>query len=141
MLPSFPAAPKATFKLLNKLDLAFASLITGTNADTGETLSGFGLGGSSTLGVSGVSVTEKVRIKSLVDQTRLVVVKVMEGSVDEMEEEEEEEEMEDDDVDEEIVRMEMSITRVYDRTVTELGHVLGGSPIGIVTSDDEMNMS
>ena len=145
-LPSFPPAPKATFKLLDKLDLAFASLLQGRHIETGEPLPGFE-------GGRAVSGTEKVRIKSLVDQTRLCVVNVI-GSgggtesgngfpddTDDFETEDEMEMIDDDDDDdddddvEEIDRREMGIARVYDRTVVELGDVLGGTPIGIITDD------
>jgi hypothetical protein len=33
----------------------------------------------------------------------------------------------------EIDKQEMGIARVYDKTVVELGDVLGASPIGIIT--------
>jgi Subunit 11 of the general transcription factor TFIIH len=80
MIPSFAPAPNSTFKLLNKLDLCFASLLSGINLETNEALSGFGLGGSATAASrTVVSVTEKVRLKSLVDKTRMVVVKTMES--------------------------------------------------------------
>src|ERR1700761_184162 len=69
-LPSFPAAPRATFKLLSKLDLAFASLLQGRHVETGEALPGFERG-------KVVSGTEKVRMKSLVDQTRMTVIHVI----------------------------------------------------------------
>lgn len=70
MLPSFPPHPKSLFRLLQKLDLAFASLIQGRDLDSGETLPGFE-------GGRGVNPTEKVRIKSLVERTRVAVVEVM----------------------------------------------------------------
>src|ERR1700761_7075744 len=69
-LPESPPAPEATFRILGKLDTAFASLLQGRNVETGEALPGFERGKM-------VSTTEKVRIKSLVDQTRIVVVKAI----------------------------------------------------------------
>jgi len=139
-LPSFPPVPKATFKLIGKLDIAFASLLQGRHVETGETLPGFSTGKK-------VSGTEKVRLKSLVDQTRMTVMDVV-GNAGDVEEEEEEtgDEMdadEDDDDDEaesqvdveELGEREMGVARIYDRTVVELGDELGGSPIGIITDD------
>jgi hypothetical protein len=145
-LPSFEPSPKATFKLLEKLDIVFASLLQGRHIETGEPLPGFE-------GGRAISGTEKVRIKSLVDQTRLCVVNVMShsngtemGDDDNDDDEEEEEleteddldEMDEDDFDDDnhiIDQREMAIARVYDRTVVELGDVLGGTPIGIITSE------
>jgi hypothetical protein len=151
-MESFPAAPAATFRLLNRLDMAFASLLQGRNVETGETLPGFERGPA-------VSMTEKVRIKSLIERTRMRVVNVMSMGGSEMglqggeptetetetETEDEyglgrrtaDEEGMDDDTDEggpgEIDRMEMGIARVYERTMVELGGTLGGAPIGIIT--------
>jgi hypothetical protein len=130
--------------LLDKLDLAFASLLQGRHVETGEPLPGFEGGRT-------VSGTEKVRIKSLVDQTRLCVVNVIgsnggteggDSTVDDTDDFETDDDMDmiyeddnDEDDIEEIDRREMGIARVYDRTVVELGDVLGGTPIGIITDD------
>ena len=147
-LAEFPAAPRATFRLLSKLDVAFASLLQGRNVDTGEMLPGFERGRA-------VSGTEKVRMKSLVERTRLVVVEVIggsggtEASVQDAEPETETEdeygmggdtdaEMDEDLLEDDVRetdRREMGIARVYDRTMVELGDVLGGTPIGIITDD------
>lgn len=35
----------------------------------------------------------------------------------------------------ELDRREINISKVYDRTMVELGDVLGGTPIGIITDD------
>jgi hypothetical protein len=124
--------------LLNKLDLAFASLLQGSHVETGEPLPGFA-------GGRAVSGTEKVRIKSLVDQTRICVVNVFgagDGTeagdglddTDDVETEDEQDDMSDDmmtDID----KREMGVARVYDRTVVELGEALGGTPIGIYFDD------
>jgi hypothetical protein len=143
-LPEYPPAPEATFRILGKLDTAFASLLQGRNVETGEALPGFERGKM-------VSTTEKVRIKSLVDQTRIVVIKAIRdfgGSTDAEDDEPDDEDTddlapEDDDDDDlgpglpyemnEIDKQEMGIARVYDKTVVELGDVLGASPIGIIT--------
>jgi hypothetical protein len=137
-LPSFPPAPTATFRVLDKLDLAFASLLQGRHVETGETLSGFERGKK-------VSGTDKVRLKSIVDQTRVIVMDVVgRGGIAEEPEEDDEtvymetgDEMEDvlgEDADEYGER-EMGVAKVYDRTVVELGDTIGGSPIGIITDD------
>lgn len=108
-------------------------------------------------GNRGVSGTEKVRIKSLVDRTRICVVEAMsKGDVDEEDDDEngmgtESEDDPDDfnmstDFAEESMDegnaagvrepqgdWDMHIAKVYDRTVVELGDTLGGTPIGIIT--------
>ncbi|KAF2273455.1 uncharacterized protein EI97DRAFT_383565 [Westerdykella ornata] len=144
-LPLFPASPKATFRLLDKLDLAFSSLLQGKDADKGEPLPGFENGRT-------VSITDKVRLKGIVDRTRLVVVRTL---GDELVDEEgealvrEDEAMPNDDTvkfegfenndsdDEEDDEdwKEAQIGRVYERTIGELGDVLGGPPIGIITEE------
>lgn len=130
-LPSFPASPRTTFRLLRKLDLAFSSLLQGCDPDTGETLPGFERQKS-------LSTTEKVRIKSLVERTRVVMVEVM--AKDEREDETEADETvnettdEDDDDDDDDMTLEydnedewdMEIAKAYDRTLVELGESLGG---------------
>jgi len=71
-LPAFPPAPKATFGFLRKLDHAFSSLLRGEDSWTGEILPGFdGPQGK------GMSRTDMVRCKSLVESTRVVIVEVM----------------------------------------------------------------
>lgn len=60
------------FSVLRKLDFCFASLLLGQDIETKETLPGF------ENGVKGVMTkTHMVRCKSIVQQTRLVVVEVM----------------------------------------------------------------
>jgi hypothetical protein len=150
-LPSFPPSQKSTFRLLGKLDIAFASLLQGRHVETGELLPGFETGRK-------VNGTEKVRMKSLVDQTRMTVMDVIgiAGTAEEEDEDdktETETETEDEfgfgtedemDVDrevgneldvEEYGEREMGVARIYDRTVVELGDTLVGSPIGIITDD------
>lgn len=138
-LPEFPAAPKTTFRILDKLDLAFASLLQGRHFETGETLSGFSSGRK-------VSGTDKVRMKSIVDQTRVIVMDVIVNSGDAEEEQEDDDEtvyMETgDEMDgveqeygEEYGEREMGVAKIYDRTVVEIGDTIGGTPIGIITDD------
>lgn len=131
-----------------KLDLAFASLLQGRDVETGEGLPGFGS--------RGVSGTEKVRMKSIVDRTRICVVEVFsQGGIDDdepdidMVETEEEDDPDDfnmtTETDEEESQQtprrepqgdwDMHIAKVYDRTVVELGDVLGATPIGIISED------
>jgi len=131
-LPGFDPSLKLTFKLLDKLDLAFASLLQGRDIDTGEILPGFE-------GGRGVNATEKVRIRSLVERTRICVVDVTSGKVnigeseEQMETDEDESMDEDGDDDNEGYLWEMEIATVYDRTIGELGDTLDSAPIGIVT--------
>lgn len=80
-LPAFPAAPEATFGLLGKMDHALASLLVGRDVGSGEVLPGLEEEGS------GMSRTDMVRCKSIVEQTRVVVVEVM-GREGEVEDEE-----------------------------------------------------
>lgn len=143
-LPELPASPKAMFRILSKLDIAFASLLQGRNVETGDELPGFG--------GRGVSGTEKVRIKSIVDRTRICVVDALSHGIGDDEEGDivMETETEDEDdfnmtetTDEEAhfetgVRevqgdWDMHIAKVYDRTVVELGDTLRGAPIGIIS--------
>lgn len=150
-LPSFAFAPRATFRLLRKVDVAFASLLRGVDVETGEGLSGFVGGGRR------VSQTEKVRVRGVVERTRVCVVEVAErggGSVDggglgsadgrtqesageggsledvgmSMTEDEEEEERENVGLDGSgrHAGWEMEVARVYERTIVELGEGLGG---------------
>ncbi len=128
-LPAFPPVPRTMFRLLRKLDFAFASLLQGRDVDTGDSLPGF------ENGAGRVSTTEKVRMKGLVERTRVTVVEVMrDGEAEEEEEEEQEtenEEMDDLDVNDwfevqGMDRWEMEIARVYDRTLVELGETMAG---------------
>jgi hypothetical protein len=131
---------------LGKLDIAFASLLQGRHVETGEALPGFETGRK-------VNGTEKVRLKSLVDQTRMTVMDVIgiagtedddNDGDDETETENEFETGDEMDVDDEIGNeldvekfgeREMGVAKIYDKTVVELGDTLVGSPIGIITDD------
>ncbi|KAI9807478.1 MAG: hypothetical protein M1825_005418 [Sarcosagium campestre] len=134
-LPSFPPTPRTTFRLLRKLDHAFSSLLQGRDVDSGDSLPGFDRG-------RGLSTTEKVRIKSLVERTRVVVVETMRGGDAAEEAESEDEDADDDasienegtgdDEDDSVyqdegygTKWDMDIARVYDRTVVELGESIG----------------
>ena len=127
-IPGFPAVPRTMFRLLDKLDSAFASLIQGKDIETGETLPGF-------LNRKGMSGTEKVRIKSLVERTRVTVVEVMskgEYDVDVEQGQTEDEEDDDDMIDYDSgTDFDMEVARVYDKTLVELGDTLEGAAIGL----------
>ncbi|KAF2812845.1 uncharacterized protein BDZ99DRAFT_517155 [Mytilinidion resinicola] len=146
-LPSFPAAPGSMFGLLEKLDQAFAALLVGRDPETGEVLPG--------IAARGVSTTEKIRMKSLVERTRVVVVEVMarrhggggeetdvdDGAMDvDVDTEEDGEgrwgEGEGDEEDE----WEMAIGRVYEQTIGELGESVEGPPIGIITNGSSIGL-
>ncbi|OJJ83917.1 general transcription factor IIH subunit TFB6 family [Aspergillus glaucus CBS 516.65] len=145
-LPSYPFTPQSTFRLLRKLDSVFASLLTGEDADSGTPLAGFETRRDI------VSMTEKVRIKSIAEACRMVVMEVRERSDEttdgdgdatgESEVDSEDEEMEDvigdananatngninpiDEYHETPGRWEMEAARVYERTIQLLGDELG----------------
>ncbi|KAL8960494.1 MAG: hypothetical protein Q9193_002813 [Seirophora villosa] len=135
-LESFPFTPRPTFQFLRKMDLAFSSLLKGVNAETGESLPGF-QGGRGRL-----STTEKVRMRGIVERTRVAVVEVAgkDGSLadvknvplTETDTEEDFNVTEDDDVDmledeSSHRRWEMDIARVYEKTIVELGMALDAS--------------
>lgn len=142
-LPAFPPAPVTTFAILRKLDHAFASLLAGMDIETEENLPGF-------LGMKGgMSATDMVRCKSLVEATRVLVVDVMsrEGG-DENTDTETATETDaegdgmsvdqhssawDDNEDEE---HNMDVARVYEKTIVQLGKALG-SHSAFSTSNSE----
>jgi len=129
---SFAPSPKATFSVLRKLDHCFASLLSGEDIDTKETLPGFeqGLKG-------GLTRTDMVRCKSVVERTRVVIVEVMSRGDPEDEDEDEDEVptdvagesatedggrsavWDDDDT------VHMDVARVYEHTIVKLGGLLG----------------
>ncbi|KAL8704568.1 MAG: hypothetical protein Q9201_002260 [Fulgogasparrea decipioides] len=140
-LPSFPFSPRPTFKLLRKLDLAFASLLKGVNAETGEPLPGVENGRSR------LSTTEKVRVRGIVERTRVAVVEIagkdgsladVKNAVQSQTDTEDDFNMtEDDDMysledESSHRRWEMDIARVYERTIVELGMALDTSGPGNV---------
>ncbi|KFG84919.1 meiotic recombination protein DMC1 [Metarhizium anisopliae] len=139
---SFPPSPRATFELLRKLDHCFASLLRGQDMDTNETLPGFENGLR-----AGMTTTDMVRCRSLVEQTRVLIVEVLSsGDVDDEDDEEEEEDTDMDmdggesaaeaggnrtptpwDIEEE--RLHMDAARIYENTIVQLGERLG-DPLG-----------
>jgi hypothetical protein len=123
---SFPAAPRATFSVLRKLDHCFASLLDGADAETKEPLPGFENGLR-----AGMTTTDMVRCRSSVEQTRVLMIEVL-SSAEEVEDESETEEdtdtatetdlavwTEDDD------RLHMDVARIYEKTIVKLGERLG----------------
>ncbi|KID96970.1 meiotic recombination protein DMC1, partial [Metarhizium majus ARSEF 297] len=139
---SFPSSPRATFELLRKLDHCFASLLRGQDMDTNETLPGFENGLR-----SGMTTTDMVRCRSLVEQTRVLIVEVLSsGDVDDEDDEDGDEgtdmDMDGDesaaeaggnrtptpwDIEEE--RLHMDAARIYENTIVQLGERLG-DPLG-----------
>ena len=132
-LHSFPFSPRRTFTLLQKLDIAFSSLLQGRNAETGDALSGCE-GGRGKL-----STTEKVRLRGLVSRTRVAMVDVAGKGANGMSDanattDTEEGRVteadtimfdEDDDTDDNgFRRWEMDVARVYEKTIIELGIAL-----------------
>merc|ERR1719262_5144 len=124
-ISAFPASPKATFALIRKLDHAFSSLLKGEDSITGEILPGFA-GGKR----AGLTKTDMVRCKGLVDNTRVLVVDVMGTEIE-------------DDADGETStwgdagdgKWEMEIAKVYEMTIVELGATLdGGDAFTVQTS-------
>jgi Subunit 11 of the general transcription factor TFIIH len=125
-LPAFPPSPTATFKLLRKLDHAFAGLLKGEDSETGESLPGFEAGKR-----AGMSRTDMVRCKSLVESTRVLIVDVMSQDPEVERDEPEESGTETDamSIDESGYGIEdehdMDVARVYEGTIVQLGELLG----------------
>ncbi|KAI4259826.1 MAG: hypothetical protein L6R42_004375, partial [Xanthoria sp. 1 TBL-2021] len=137
----FPFMPRPTFQLLQKLDLMFASLLKGVSVETGEPLPG------SETGRSKLSTTEKVRMRGIVERTRIAVVEVAgkDGSLADvstisqprMTDTEDDFNLTTEDEDVDVLedesshrRWEMDIARVYERTIVELGMALDASGPG-----------
>jgi hypothetical protein len=141
-LPSYSFTPRSTFRLLRKLDSVFASLLIGEDADSGAPLAGFETRRNI------VSMTEKVRIKSIAEACRIVVMEVRERSDDDDDDATSDGEGESDDSEEEMIdvlgdananatvntvdeyhetpgRWEMEAARVYERTIQLLGDEFG----------------
>lgn len=141
MIPAFPLAPKPLSRLLGKLDHAFASLLQERDVESGDPLPGFNTG-------RGVSGTEKVRIKSLVERTRVCVMEVVNRGDFEEEEDDLDSPIEDD-MDGDLVLDDepheinvddtedddwnMKMAKIYDNTLVELGDTMDGPAIGIRT--------
>ena len=160
---SFPPSPKASFDLLGKLDHCFSSLLSGKDVDSGESLPGFenGLRG-------GMTTTDMIRCRSLVEQSRLLMVEVLskqgEGAgddEDEDEDDEDEDESETDndtgyhtestttggpngavrwDIDEE--RLHLDAARIFENTIIQLNERLGDQPLtsgpGVTDDTDDV---
>lgn len=130
----FPPAPATTFAVLRKLDHAFASLLRGEDSVTGAPLPGFQSGRR-----AGLSQTDMVRLRSIVEDSRVMIVDVM-SKEPEPEPETENEDGEDDDEmaldEDEDDEFAMDIARVYEATMMELGKRLESGPnIGIGHTD------
>lgn len=149
---SFPPSPKASFALLRKLDHCFASLLCGQDLNTRETLPGFqnGLRG-------GMTITDMVRCRSLVEQSRVLMVEVMSsGDADDEESETEsgtDGEMDTDtddlgpstwdgEVDEEEEQLHLDAARVYENTIVHLNERMGDSlGSGTTTTAADVSMA
>jgi len=142
---AFPSAPGVTFSTLRKLDHCFASLLAGEDIESHEPLPGFenGMRG-------GMSRTDMVRCKSVVQQTRILIVDVMSKGV---------EEVGDDGApydsqaesgidgpgsstkgqwDEQEEELYMDVARVYEKTLVKLGDALGeGGGVGDIQISDD----
>lgn len=130
-LEPFPFAPEATLMLFQKLDHAFSSLLHGEDIQTGEPLPGFETGRK-------VNTTEKVRIRGMVERTRVQIVELA-GRRDHPNESDagfiDVTETEDTDVDEMDIdtntgvrrgQIDLDVARVYQKTLAELSDKLVG---------------
>ncbi|KFA67146.1 hypothetical protein S40285_07294 [Stachybotrys chlorohalonatus IBT 40285] len=127
---SFPPSARASFELLHKLDHCFASLLLGADIDTREPLPGFENGLR-----AGMTVTDMVRCRSLVEQSRVLMVEVLSGGTgDEDDSGDEQDTTQEDtetdtadtappratwDIDEE--RLHLDAARIYEQTIVQLG--------------------
>ncbi|OAQ64010.1 meiotic recombination protein DMC1 [Pochonia chlamydosporia 170] len=134
---SFPPSTRSTFELLRKLDHCFASLLRGQDIDTNETLPGFENGLR-----AGMSTTDMVRCRSLVEQSRMLMVEILStGDLDD-EDDDEDDDMDGEesaaeasgnqtptpwDINEE--RLHLDAARIYENTIVQLGERLG-DPLG-----------
>ena len=138
IVKGMPPTPKKMFRALEKLDHTFAGLLQGHDVESGEKLPGFERG-------RGISGTEKVRIRSLVERTRVSVTESMnraefvETDADQTEDEHVSGSDEGLDVcgddlhDDRADAWDFLLARVYDRTLVELGDSLIKPDIGIIT--------
>ena len=128
-MPSFPFSPGPTFRMLKKFDLAFSQLLT-TPSPTN---------GNSKNESQQVSATDCVRIKSLVEATRIAATEVAtqsgimktvdlsteDSSDDDDEDEDTQVESDEDDFDGNPNKTAVGLGKIYERTLTILGDVLG----------------
>ena len=128
---SFPPSAAATFSILRKLDHVFASLLSGRDAETNEDLPGFENGLR-----CGMTTTDMVRCKGIVEQTRVVIVDVMTQEPEDLAHDEVVSDMDGGDIstaDESEAGNEneaedelfMDVARVYEKTIVQLGERLG----------------
>ncbi|POS88011.1 hypothetical protein EPUL_000383, partial [Erysiphe pulchra] len=115
-VPAFPKVPNATFAFLKKMDHAFSSLLNGKDLLTCETLPSF-LENMN----AGFSKTDMVRLKGLVEETRILIVNIMKNV--ELEEK--------DNIDPQLEKSldfledrDMDVARVYEHTIIQLGRLL-----------------
>jgi hypothetical protein len=137
---AFPPSPAPTFSILHKLDHCFASLLTGEDIETHESLPGFENGLR-----SGMSRTDMVRCKSTVLHSRILIVDVMSKKPEEEDRVEDAEQTDDDAEssgpdgpakpgfslwdDGEEDDLYMDVARVYENTLVKLGETLGESGV------------
>ena len=146
VITAMPPSPRSLFRLLGRLDHAFASLLQGRDVETGEALPGFE-------GRTRVSGTEKVRIRSLVERTRVGVMEAFKRGEfeyedgDEIDRREAAGDGEDSDMDDGLLVLEgegdgeeeedeswnVQLSKVYDATIVELGDSLEEPNLGVVT--------
>ncbi|KAK7186927.1 hypothetical protein DPSP01_011624 [Paraphaeosphaeria sporulosa] len=150
-IPMFPPLPRTTLNFLSKLDTALAALLSGSDPDTNEPLPGF-------KDNRGISTTDKVRVKGIVERARSTATKHLVGQEGEdapevnrkadhagnnedgfVKFEGFENSDDSDDEEEAYKRDSRDVAHVFEKTVVELGDMLGGDPIGIVT-DEEQDM-
>ena len=131
-LEPFPFAPDATLRLFQKLDHAFSSLLLGEDIQTGEPLPGFESGRK-------VNNTEKVRLRGLVERTRVQVIEFA-GRRNHLDESDagftdmtDTTDAEDTDIDEMDIdtntgvrrgQVDLDVARVYQKTLAELSDKL-----------------
>ncbi|KAF2450792.1 hypothetical protein P171DRAFT_343393, partial [Karstenula rhodostoma CBS 690.94] len=145
-VPMLPPLPRTTLNFLSKLDLTFAALLSGLDPDTNEPLPGFKSN-------RGISTTDKVRVKGIVERARSTVTKHLVGEegedapqinrkADHTSNDEDGfvkfegfENSDDSDDEEAYKKDEREVAHVFEKTVMELGDLLGGDPIGIVTDE------
>lgn len=140
--------------VLAKLDHCFASLLAGKDANTGEALPGFENGLK-----AGMSRTDMVRCKSMVQRTRVVVMDVLteepdegadEDDVDETGQQPTDSEVDDGPTDWSRVALQehgydnddeerhMDMARVYEKTLMQLGEALNdGAGVGDIQISDD----
>ncbi|PNY25370.1 Uncharacterized protein TCAP_04688 [Tolypocladium capitatum] len=142
---SFPPAPRVTFALLGKLDHCFASILSGQDIDSKEALPGFENGLR-----AGMTVTDMVRCRSLVEQTRVLMVEILSGEVDEEDDSDETDTDHDGgmsnnnggqtsapwDIDEE--RLHIDSARIYENTIVRLGARLGDAIVSENVPDNDV---